>query len=116
VGFWVRHDDEWPWLRSLLDTKKFKELLGDDWHEGYRVERFELPYLRAVHFLTYGILEGGIASTYKQDGLAKSFGEYIRIFPMEYKLTLGAKFVDVPNKFLQRGTISPYNLDNVSNR
>jgi len=25
-----------------------------------KVERFQLPHLRAVHFLTYGLLEGGM--------------------------------------------------------
>ena len=40
---------------------------------------FELPHLRIVHFLIYGIIEGGIgSSTDKLDGLAKSFGEFTR--------------------------------------
>jgi hypothetical protein len=98
-------------LRSFLDTTKFKELLGDDFREEYRIDRFELPNLRAVHFLTYGILEGGIASTYKLDGLAKSYGEYIRTDPICRLLnSTGSKYVEIPNEFLQRGTISPYIL------
>jgi hypothetical protein len=42
VGFFVRHEDEWDWLRSVLTIEKVKELLGSDYN-GDRVDRFELP-------------------------------------------------------------------------
>jgi hypothetical protein len=42
VGFFVRHTDEWDWLRSLLTVEKIKELLGKD-YEGKPIMRFELP-------------------------------------------------------------------------
>jgi hypothetical protein len=44
VGFFVRHEDEWDWLRSLLTVKKVKELLGED-YENNPVFRFELPHI-----------------------------------------------------------------------
>lgn len=96
VGFWVRHEDEYAWLCSLLSIKTLISLLGDDYKPASHgsVERFELPNLWAVHFLVKGILEGGVSSTWKFDGLAKSFGEYIR-----------SRYVEVPVKFLERGTI-----------
>lgn len=78
VGFWVLEDDEYHWLRSFLSINRLKLLLGDDYSERYAVERFEIPNLRCVHFLVKGVLEGGISSSYKLDGLAKSFGEYLR--------------------------------------
>lgn len=78
VGFWVLEDDEYEWLRSFLSTDRIKHLLGDDYREEYVVERFEIPNLRCVHFLVKGVLEGGISSSHKLDGLAKSFGEFIR--------------------------------------
>lgn len=52
VGFFVRHDDEYPWLRMLLSTAKLKSLFGDDWFKGdtaRRVERVEFPGINAVH-------------------------------------------------------------------
>jgi hypothetical protein len=52
IGFFVRSDDEYEWLRSLLSVDQFKRLLGDDWFKGdtnRRVERVEFPGLRAVH-------------------------------------------------------------------
>ncbi|KAG7442792.1 uncharacterized protein BT62DRAFT_1078903 [Guyanagaster necrorhizus] len=48
-----------------------------DYKPEYRIERFEMTYVRAVDFITYGILEDGISSTSVLGGLAKSFGEFI---------------------------------------
>lgn len=41
VGFFVRHEDEWDWLRSLLSTNKVRQLLGKD-DIGNQIFRFEL--------------------------------------------------------------------------
>ena len=52
VGFFVRNEDEYSWLQSLLTVEKVKELFGDDWKLGdtsRRVERCEFPNLLAVH-------------------------------------------------------------------
>jgi hypothetical protein len=52
VGFFVRHEDEYPWLQSLLTVDLLKELFGDDWNRGdktRRVERCEFPNILAVH-------------------------------------------------------------------
>lgn len=91
VGLWVRREDEWKWLRSFLTIARMKELLGNDYRPEYRVERCEFPGIRAVHFVVYGILEGGVSSSSMIDGLAKSFGEFIR-----------ARIVDIPTKFAVR--------------
>lgn len=48
VGFFVRHEDEYPWLQSLLTIEKLVELLGDD-YGGQCVERVEFPMIHAVH-------------------------------------------------------------------
>jgi Acyclic terpene utilisation family protein AtuA len=45
VGFFVRHEDEYPWLRSLLSIDFMKQLLQNDYN-GKRVERFELPNIQ----------------------------------------------------------------------
>ena len=36
VGFWVRHKDEWEWLRSLLSIDKIKRLLAEE-YKGERI-------------------------------------------------------------------------------
>lgn len=52
VGFFVRNDDEYAWLRNLLTVSKLKQLFGDDWFKmnpDRRVERVEFPGINAVH-------------------------------------------------------------------
>jgi len=46
VGFYVRHDDEWDWLRSILTVKKIEYLLDEEFVGG-KIERFEIPGIRA---------------------------------------------------------------------
>lgn len=53
VGFFVRHEDEWDWLRSYLTAEKVRELLGED-DTGKPVFRFELPNIWGMlSMLTY---------------------------------------------------------------
>ena len=93
VGFFVRHDDEWQWLRSLLSVQKMKELLGPEYN-GKGVYRFEIPGIRGVHFLLQDHLDRGWSATSTYDGLGKNVCEYLR-----------AKWVDIPDVFLQRGKV-----------
>lgn len=46
VGFYVRNDDEWDWLRSILTIDKIKYLLDEE-YKGGKIERFEIPGIRA---------------------------------------------------------------------
>jgi hypothetical protein len=44
VGLWVRHADEWDWLRTLLSTEKMKELLAKEYNGKKIVSRhFRYP-------------------------------------------------------------------------
>ncbi|KAL3469629.1 hypothetical protein BJX99DRAFT_268073 [Aspergillus californicus] len=95
-GFWVRHADEYTWLRAYLTINKIRELLG----EGYAsnpdlvIERFELPNLRAVHFLFRALLDRGVSVTTTVDFLGKNVAEFLR-----------ARWVDLPSGFLGRGRL-----------
>ncbi|KAK5020879.1 hypothetical protein LTS07_011381 [Exophiala sideris] len=93
LGLFVRHDDEWDWLRSTFTLAKLKELLADD-YAGKPINRFELPNLRAVHFLLHDHLDRGYNARAGLDCLGKKLVEYIR-----------AKIIDVPERFLKRGRI-----------
>ncbi|KAB5554917.1 hypothetical protein GE09DRAFT_964735 [Coniochaeta sp. 2T2.1] len=93
LGLFVRHDDEWEWLRSLLTIGKIRELLGKD-DKGRQIDRCEFPNIRAVHFLLKDHLDRGFNSTSSFDSLGKNLCEYIR-----------SRHVDIPNKFLERGRI-----------
>ncbi|WP_108652036.1 AtuA-related protein [Dongshaea marina] len=93
VGFFVRHADEWQWLRSFLTIEKIRELLGDD-DIGGVIERVEFANIYAVHFLNRCLLGKGAASTGSYDCLGKNVAEYLR-----------CKQVQIPKKFLSRGRI-----------
>ncbi|KAJ5863236.1 hypothetical protein N7455_007304 [Penicillium solitum] len=93
VGFYIRYDDEYEWLRALLTVKRIQQLLAKE-YKGGRIERFELPNIGAVHFLLYDHLDRGVSCTTTLDFLGKNVGEYLR-----------SKFVDIPIAFLERGKI-----------
>lgn len=88
-GIFVRKDAMWPWLQNYLSRERMIKLMGDDWKEDYFLERVELPEIRAVHFVIYGILGRGVSSSSRLDSLGKGFADYIR-----------DKWVDVPESIL----------------
>ena len=71
-----------------------KDLLGDEYDGKKDIERFELPGLRAVHFLLKDHLDRGVSCTTSYDFLGKNAAEYIR-----------SRHVDIPVKFLDRPKI-----------
>ncbi|KAK1050512.1 hypothetical protein LTS16_003009 [Friedmanniomyces endolithicus] len=114
IGFFVRQEDEYQWLCSLLTIPKIKQLLGPEYN-GKGVDRLyaapilspqtnflytddmtasEIPGIRAVHFLLHDHLDRSYNASSTYDGLGKSVCEYLR-----------AKHVEVPNKFLRRGRV-----------
>jgi hypothetical protein len=94
VGFFVRNDDEYEWLRSLLTVEKIKELLGPEEYKGKPIDRFEMPGIRAVHFLLHDHLDRGYDACSTYDTLGKNCCEYLR-----------AKTVDIPLQFVKRGVL-----------
>ncbi|KAK5085568.1 hypothetical protein LTR05_004854 [Lithohypha guttulata] len=97
-GFWVRHADEYTWLRNLLTIDNIKVLLGKEYDTTRRpkieVERFELYNLKGVHFLFRNLLDRGVNSTSSVDFLGKNCAEFLR-----------NRHVDVPVKFLNRSRL-----------
>lgn len=74
-GFFVRHDDEWDWLHSFLTIDRIKQLLGPEEYEvkgSKPIDRFEMPNLRAVHFLLHDHLDRGYNACSTYDTLGKS--------------------------------------------
>ncbi|CAK7245887.1 MAG: hypothetical protein STHCBS139747_007492 [Sporothrix thermara] len=93
VGFWARDDEEWDWLRSMLTIKEMQVLLDKEYNGG-AIERFEIRGVRAVHFLLRDHLDRGVNSSSSYDVLGKLVAEYLR-----------CKQVDIPIKFIEKGTI-----------
>lgn len=91
VGFAVREADEWEWLRSTLDHKEMQRLMGDEWDDSFKLERVELPGIKAVHFVIYGILKRGVVASARLDAFGKGFADYIR-----------DRWIDIPITFWKR--------------
>ena len=85
--FLARSDEAWAWLDDFLSVERLKELLPET--AQLRVERHRLPAIRSVNFVIHGLLEEGVAASTRQDGQAKSLGEWLR-----------ARVVDLPEALL----------------
>jgi hypothetical protein len=94
IGLFVRHADEYEWLRTYLSLATFTELLGDEAKLLTRLDRVEFPGMLAVHFLCKGLLGLGVANTDRLDGLAKSMVEFVR-----------GRTAELPRRFVERGAI-----------
>jgi len=97
-GFWVRHADEYTWLRNLLTIDNIKKLLGKEYNTARRpkieIDRFELYNMRGVHFLFRNLLDRGVTSTGSVDFLGKNCAEFLR-----------NRHVDIPVRFLNRNRL-----------
>jgi hypothetical protein len=83
LGVWARTDAGYGWLRTWLTVERLAELLPET--APLRVERYELPNLRAVNFVIRGLLGQGVAASTRFDPQAKALGELLR-----------ARIVDLP--------------------
>ncbi|MFD1235868.1 exopolyphosphatase, partial [Pseudonocardia benzenivorans] len=89
IGLWARDDAGYAWMAAHLDVDTIRGLIGPEAAD-LRIERFELPNLRALNVVVHGILGEGVASTTRPDPQAKGLGEYVR-----------SRLVDVPEALLQ---------------
>jgi len=87
LGVFARDDAAWAWLDAFLTVDKLQELLPEA--APLRVERFRLPGIRSLNFVVHGLLQEGVAASSRQDGQAKSLGEWLR-----------ARWVDLPEALL----------------
>jgi hypothetical protein len=83
LGVFGRSDEAWAWLDGFLTVDRLRSLLPETALLG--VERFRFANLRALNFVIHGLLQEGVAASTRQDGQAKSLGEWLR-----------ARVVDVP--------------------
>ena len=87
LGVFARGDEAWAWLDQFLTTEKLKELLPEA--AELQVDRYRLPAIRSLNFVLHGLLQEGVAASTRQDGQAKSLGEWLR-----------ARVVDLPEALL----------------
>ncbi|MEO3869320.1 acyclic terpene utilization AtuA family protein [Nonomuraea sp. B12E4] len=83
LGVWTDTRERYDWLERLLTAEMLKELLPA--LAAYRVDRYELPNIKALNFVIHGLLGRGVAASPRMDPQAKALGEELR-----------ARLVDVP--------------------
>ncbi len=76
LGMFARNDEAWAWLDEFLTVERLRELLPEV--AEMPVDRYRLPSIRSLNFVIHGLLEEGVAASTRQDGQAKSLGEWLR--------------------------------------
>ena len=87
LGAFTRSDDAFAWLDGFLTLDRLRELLPEV--DGFDIERFRFPKIRALNFVVHGLLQEGVAASTRQDAQAKALGEWLR-----------ARVVEVPAHLL----------------
>ena len=88
LGLFVRSAEAYAWLDELLTVDRLRELLPEA--ADLQIDRYPLPNIWSINFLIHGILQEGVAASTRQDGQAKSLGEWVR-----------ARHVDIPRSLLE---------------
>ena len=76
IGVWTETDAAFGWLARGLTVEKLRELLPET--ADLRIDRHELPNIRALNFVVHGMLGEGVAAGTRQDAQAKGLGEWLR--------------------------------------
>ncbi len=76
LGLFVRSAEAYAWLEQMLTVDKLRELLPEA--ADLEIERHPMPNIWSINFLIHGILQEGVAASTRQDGQAKSLGEWVR--------------------------------------
>jgi hypothetical protein len=76
LGVWTESDAAYDWLEGFLTVEQLQALLPEA--RELRMQRFELPNLRALNFVRHGLLGDGVAASLRSDPQAKTLGEYLR--------------------------------------
>ncbi|MFN3215751.1 MAG: acyclic terpene utilization AtuA family protein [Acidimicrobiales bacterium] len=87
LGVFARSDPAWAWLDAFLTVERLQELLPET--ADLAVRRHRLPAIRSLNFVIVGLLQEGVAASTRQDGQAKSLGEWLR-----------ARVVEIPESLL----------------
>ncbi len=88
LGVFARSRAAFDWLDGYLTTEKLRELLPET--ADLEIERHRLPNIVSLNFLIHGILQEGVAASTRQDGQAKSLGEWLR-----------ARVVEIPTELME---------------
>jgi hypothetical protein len=88
LGVFARTDLAWAWLDAFLTTDVLRALLPET--RTLTIDRHRLASLRSLNFVIHDLLQEGVAASTRQDGQAKSLGEWLR-----------SRIVEVPAELLE---------------
>jgi hypothetical protein len=83
LGVFTRSGPAFVWIDQFLTTERLRTLLPET--AELTIDRHRLPNLWSLNFVIHGLLQQGVAASTRQDGQAKSLGEWLR-----------ARVVDIP--------------------
>lgn len=89
LGVFARDDSSWAWLDVYLTTERLRTLLPEA--AKLEIERHRLPAIRSLNFVLRGLLGEGVAASTRQDGQAKSLGEWLRARNVDLPIVLHAE-------------------------
>ena len=76
LGVFARSVEAWVWLDQFLTCDVLRAILPET--EPFVIDRFRLPRLLSLNFVFHDLLQEGVAASTRQDGQAKSLGEWFR--------------------------------------
>ncbi len=86
LGVFARSADSYAWLAATISIDVLRDLLPEV--SGLEIERYELPNIWSINFVIHGILQEGVAASTRQDGQAKSLGEWFRARHLDIPVSL----------------------------
>jgi len=86
LGVFARSAEAYVWMDELLSVAILKHLLPET--ASLQVDRHPMPNIWSINFVVHGLLDEGVAASTRQDGQAKSLGEWLRARVVEIPLTL----------------------------
>ena len=88
LGVFARSAEAFAWIDDFLTVDRVRELLPET--AELTIDRHRLANIWSLNFVIHGLLEEGVAASTRQDGQAKSLGEWLR-----------ARVVNVPEELLR---------------
>ncbi|MEV0232993.1 acyclic terpene utilization AtuA family protein [Nonomuraea sp. NPDC050786] len=76
LGVWTDTQERYDWLAAYLTPEALRSLLPA--LAPHRIDRYELPNLKALNFVIHGLLGRGVAASPRMDPQAKALGEELR--------------------------------------
>ncbi|MFI7698600.1 acyclic terpene utilization AtuA family protein [Nonomuraea sp. NPDC049480] len=86
LGVWADTAGRYDWLAGRLTVAELKGLLPA--LASYRIDRYELPNIKALNFVVHGLLGRGVAASPRMDPQAKALGEELRAQVMDIPAAL----------------------------